>query len=200
MSDIDMFNDESDAALEKRLDAPRRAEASSPDRCTYTSGAKFQCNNLKVPGTQFCFDHNKETRQRRKFRYKLLSHGARVEELFHQEDRKSLDSEIAIIQSGVESIYNRCSNENDLLINLPRLEALVEKIGRLQVMNTKIETITGQFVDKVGLDRFVDEIIKILSEEVNDVILLAKISERIGGAIESTINASATKAQERLSS
>jgi hypothetical protein len=184
-----------------------RVEQDDPRRCQHTS-AYGQCNYASADddkgklSSKYCpahlpaYDPSKRKDIQLK-RYKLSAYHSRVGELFKDEEFKSLREEIAILRMLLEQLMNQLQTPWDFMVYGNRVETVIEKIGKLTVMGHKLEASLGQVLDKPTLAAFSDEVIRILSEEVQDTETLKRISQKIGGAIERSSERAAATAQQR---
>jgi hypothetical protein len=181
-----------------------RVEADAKNRCQHASGATGQCLYAVIEGKKYCQAHisfygndpqyNKQAHLRR---YKISSYYARTGELFKDEEFKSLREEITIMKFHLEELCNLIRTPWDLQVYGMRVELLIERIGKLQVMNHKLECAVGQVLDKPNLMMFVDNVVMILSKNITDPELLKTISEQMRGALVKCVEGAATAAQQR---
>jgi len=184
-----------------------RVESDDPRRCQHTNSGG-QCPYISVDDnkekltSRYCAAHihlydasfRKDVQLKR---YKLSQYHARVGELFKDEEFKSLREEIAILRMLLEQLMNQLQTPWDFMVYGQRVETVIEKIGKLTVMGHKLEISLGQVLDKPTLATFTDEIIRIISEEVQDTDALKRISVKIGGAVERCSERAAAAAQQR---
>lgn len=184
-----------------------RVEDGDPRRCQFSNGIG-QCPYISVDDrkdqltSKYCAAHihlyDASFRKDMKLkRYRLSQYHARVGELFKDDEFKSLREEIAILRMLLEQLMNQLQSPWDFMVYGSRVENVIEKIGRLTIMGHKLETSLGQVLDKSTLATFVDEVIKIISDEVSDQEALKRISSKIGGAVEQCSARAAAAAQQR---
>ena len=171
-----------------------RVDDNDPRRCQHIHGTK-QCSLKSLEGTQKCQFHTPNTNKLR--RYHLSSMYARTGDLLKDPDFKSIREEVAILRFSLEQILNKLEGPSDFLIYAGRIESIIEKIAKLVSMSQRLETLLGQMLDKTTLLIFVDEIIKVISEEVTDPEVLKRTSTKIGDCVARCIERAKSQTQER---
>lgn len=174
--------------LNLELIQPQRVEDDSPKRCQH-SRIVNQCNFGSVEGQTYCAYHialhvPQYRKQNRLKKYKLVQHYARIDELCSNQDVKNLNEEVGILNYSLETLLNQCHTPWDIQVNQHRIESLVEKISKTMLLSHKLQTLTGQVLDKQTLAIFVDDVLKVISDEIQDAETLKRIGNKIGDAVE----------------
>ncbi len=184
-----------------RRSEPKRVESDAMDRCKYIHPQSHsQCKMQALPGKEKCAAHDIQGKNARKSRYNFALHAVGIKELMADDNFTCMNEEISALRKLFEIYWNKCTDDNDFFMHGSKLEGLAEKIQRILSMSKKLEVTLGQMVDKNGFNQFTNEVIAIISEEIQDKILLTRIGDKIGEAIERAIAKSAASAEERFGS
>ena len=186
-------------ANEDDIDWNPLVEPDSPERCQYACHTG-QCKYKRVEGKEHCKWHIPGLKKHNLKRYRLTQHFARVDDFYKDEEFKNLREETGILRLLLEKLLNQCQTPWDLMVYGNKIEGLVERIGKMVYLGHKLEVSLGQVLDKPTLMFFVDETIKIISQEVKDEQVLMAISKKLGDALERTSANAAAAAQQRSSS
>lgn len=111
--------------------------------------------------------------------YNLTKFRARISQMANSEGIKSLRDEIGIMRMMLETLINRCEDETELLISSSRISDLIDKINKLVASCHKIEGSMGQLLDKQAILQFAAEVVEIISQNIDDKIILNKIADEI---------------------
>lgn len=176
--------------------------ADSPNRCQAMT-LKGQCVGAKAENSDYCMMHGGNLGAEMKARaglrnYRLTVFKARLDQLGDSTEIKNLRDEIAILRLLMEERLNQCKDNMDLIYQSGPISDLVLKIERVVTSCNKLELSTGGLLDKQAIMQFGSEIISVLSNEIKDEVLLARISERLYDTIARTISAQEDD-QERTS-
>lgn len=184
-----------------------RVESNDPRRCQHTM-ATGQCHYMTMEDSEnktgkYCAGHihlydSSYRKDMQLKRYKLSVMHARVNDLFKDDDFKSLREEISILRFTLEQLMNQLQTPWDFMVYGVRVENTIEKISRITLVAHKLEQSLGQVLDKNTLAAFGDDVIRIISSKVTDIELLREISQEIGGAIERCSERAKTANQERI--
>lgn len=185
----------------REITEPEIVESDSKNRCQHSRTVN-QCKFSVVEGQQWCKYHlalhdAKYRNQNKLKRYRLVSHYSRVSEICGLDDFKSLREEIGMLSVLLEQVWNQCHTPFDFTMNQHRIESIIEKITKCQLMNHKLEANLGQVLDRQTLAVFVDEIIKIISDKVPEPERLKEIGEGIATAMERAKNLAAATATNK---
>jgi hypothetical protein len=197
---MDYFDNEDDdpEKIIKRSER-KRVESDAMDRCQYIHPQSHsQCKMKALEGKQKCQQHDIIGKNERKSRYQFARHASSIDEFMKDADFTSMNAEISALRKLFEVCWNRCSDDQDLFMNSSKLESLAEKIQRILYNSKKLEVTLGQMVDKNGFNQFTNEVILIISEEIQDKFLLERIGKRIGESVERAVAKSAQEAEERF--
>lgn len=174
------------------MDNIKSVEADSPNRCQAVT-PKGQCHGAVATGSNFCMMHggNKaaEAAAKRGLRnYQLTRFNVRLQQLGDSNEIKSLRDEIAILRMIMEERLNQCRDNMDLIYQSGPISDLVLKIEKVVSSCHKLELSAGSLLDKQAIMQFGSEMISLISSNITDEVLLAKISEAIYATIARTID------------
>lgn len=171
-----------------------KVQGGHPLQCqaTIKSG---QCYNKRLSESEYCEMHggNKAAQANEKKRirlYKLNKFQTRVDEFAVNPKVKSLREEIGILRMTLEMLINRCNDESDLIMFMPKISDTIMKIEKLVASAHKLESQMGQLLDKMAAVQLSDSIVKIISENIETYTtqILAKIPSEIKDDIEHILN------------
>ncbi len=203
MSDtVDHFTSpDDDPESVNRRSLPKRAESDAMDRCKYIHPqSASQCKSRALPGKEKCAQHDIQGKNARKSRYNFARHASNINELMQDDNFTSMNEEISALRQLLEIYWNQCTADHDFFMHGHKIEGLVEKIQRVLSMSKKLEVVMGKMVDEAGFNQFTNEVIQIISDDVEDKVILNRICGKIGEAIERAIAKSAASAEERIGS
>lgn len=172
----------------ERPDDPQRCQAVTP---------KGQCENLGVAPGKNCYAHGgasavKAQAKESIYRFRVQKYQERVGEIARSSNIKSLREEIGVLRMLLEEKLNACENDAELLLNSGDLSDLVIKIEKLVNSCHGLEAKLGVMIDKATLLSMVEQMVQIISKEVEDPEKLDKIAVAIMQVMEQTeINATA---------
>ena len=83
----------------------------------------------------------------------------------------------------LEETLNRCNDEHDLMLRSTSISNLVANIERLVLSAHKLEINLGQLLDRNRALQLADELIQIITSEVQDEEAIKRISVQITGAM-----------------
>lgn len=152
-----------------------------PNRCQAVT-PMGQCLNVKEPGSDFCSPHGDPTRKSNRDgrrNYALNVWQQKLDDKVTNQGIKSLREEIGILRVLLEERLNQCKTNIDLLLHSAAVSDLVLKIEKLVSSCHRLEGSMGQLLDKAVLIQFANEIIGILSTEINDRVVLDNIATKI---------------------
>ncbi len=199
---VNYFNspDDDPEIVAKRSEI-KRSESDAMDRCKHIHPqSSVQCKMQALKGREKCATHDVQGKNARKSRYNFATHATGIADLIADDNFTSMHEEIAAMRKLAEVYWNKCSDDNDLFMHGAKFEGIVEKIQRILSMSKKLEVTLGQMVDRNGFNQFTNEVIQIISDELEDKAILGRICEKIGEAIERAIAKSAATAEERIGS
>jgi len=158
-----------------------------PCRCQYV-GMHGQCRNKTVPGAKYCDKHTGalimyRRNEDQKFMYNLDRFKTRFVDFATNPAIKGLREEIGVLRLLLEAKINKCNDEHDLLMNSTGISNLVMSIERLVTSCHKLEINLGQLLDKNKAIQLADEIIQIITSEIEDEDTIKKIAAQITGAM-----------------
>lgn len=165
---------------------------SDPERCNSLERHNTaQCRYKRIPGTTKCPRHayNNDTQAKTEQtlkNYRLQKWQSRVIELVNSDGLKSLREEIGIIRMLLEEIVNQCQNATQLLIYSDQIHRCVMSIQSLVVSCQKLEERNGLLLDKTAVISLADQMVRIVSEQIDDPEKLATIGEKFAETIMKT--------------
>ena len=159
-----------------------------PCRCQYTSKTKGQCRNKAVPNAKYCEYHTgaiimHRRNEDQKFMYNLNKFKSRFIDFATNPAIKGLREEIGVLRLLLEAKINKCNDDHDLLMNSTGISNLVLSIERLVTSCHKLEINLGQLLDKNKAIQLADEIIQIITAEIEDEESIKKIAAQITSAM-----------------
>ena len=178
------------APIEQKL---VRAPEGSDDQCRVispTTGAR--CPYLAVEGQTNCVRHsgsvmaNKEEKKATA-QYRLQIWQERLEEFAENEKAKSLREEIGILRILMETIVNKCTGPNDLILYSPKISELAAKIEKLVSSCHRIEHSMGSLMDKATALAFAGQVVEIISTHIQDPDIIDAISTGIITALSNSV-------------
>jgi len=137
------------------------------ERCQYHT-----CNHKKNGLSSYCTHHGgtKDDLNRQKraaTSYKLSLFQARVDQHALDPNIKNLRGEIGILRMLIETRLNECKDDYDLMLQSAAIATLVTQANALVTSCHRIETLTGQLLDKQSLAEFAVQVVDIISAEVD---------------------------------
>lgn len=157
---------------------------SPQNQCESITGGR-QCVFGAVPGSRFCPRHKgdlaiaKQTREAQKS-YHLGIYQSRYKDFASDPGIKSLREEIGVTRMMLEEIFNRCQdNPAQLMINMPRINELIQTIRKLVDSCDRIEKQMGVTLDRASILNIGDVIVNVISTHVSDPAILQKITDDI---------------------
>lgn len=156
-------------------------EPDDPNRCQGAT-AFGQCNKLSVPGSDRCPMHNSATTFKNKkiiSGYQLTKWRSRLDRLADTNGVRSLRDEIGILKMTLESLANRCNDDEDLITNASGLTHLVEKIEKVVLSCHRLEKTTGMMLDKTAALQIAANICEIIGSELTDPKVIESITDKI---------------------
>ena len=155
-----------------------------PDRCHgFDIQKSEQCRNKKLAGN-FCGRHQGKWIQRveelkKCSDYRLQVWQQRVDEFAESKQAKSLKGEIGILRLTLESILTKCQDQTDIILYASKIGDMVSRIERVVISCDRLETKMGMTLDKAAALSFASQIINVVSQHVQDPIVIDKISNGI---------------------
>lgn len=139
---------------------------------------------LRVEGSRYCGRHgaNKEIEAARKAsanQYRVQVWQQRMTEFTENDQVKSLRAEIGILRLLIETILNRCSNSEELLLYSNKISDLTMKLEKIVTACDKLDRSMGLMLDKGTALKLASDIVTLISEHVNDPEVVDAISNGI---------------------
>ncbi len=162
-----------------------------PRRCQSMT-AKGQCKMVGLTNTipPKCILHGRDfnavKEEKEKIRnYQLNKWQARLDQFSENEQVKSLREEIGILRMTLEAVVEKCNDQNDLLMNSNRIADLATRIDKVVTSCHRLESSTGQLLDRTAALNFAMQVVDIVSKQVTDPDMLETISDQILKAVGS---------------
>ncbi len=163
----------------------------SDQQCEH-SGPQGQCHNERIDGSRYCSRHSNEAERIRG--YQLTDPVLRDQVEYHGREGRleSIRQEIVLLRSMINTrlnmITNRAERESAIQSATPSVVSLVKCYETL----TKLEQQTSVVLGKEALSELAEEIVIILTEELDGVpnhdSIVDKVASRIADAIASARN------------
>jgi len=169
----------------------RVKDPAAPNRCQAVIATQGQCLNEAVPGTDHCPVHggNSQAESKEKkqlYNYRLYKWGQRLQELGTSNHVKSLRDEVAVLRLLMEERLMKINDSTDLILQSGPISDLVLKIEKVVSSCHRLESLTGQVLDKQAVLQFANIVIDILNEELKSIpgyeVIINKIADRIVAA------------------
>lgn len=158
---------------------PNRCQGiANGDQCWFY--AMEDATNCPVHGGNTQVERRKKSSLRN---YQLTQWRAKLERHAGSSDIKSLRDEIGILRMIMEERLNMCEDSMDLILNSGPIADLVVKIDKVVVNCHRLEGSLGQLLDKTAILQFANEVINIISSEIEDEHTLNRVAHKIMHAI-----------------
>ena len=158
-----------------------------PNRCEGVSGRKGQCRNKAIKGSKYCPAHIGRglvtLKRQQMYNYNLTKFRAQVQSFATNPAIKSLREEIGVLRMMLEESLNRCNDSHDLLLQSTSISNLVASIERLVLSSHKLEINLGQLLDRNRALQLADELIQIITAEVQEEEAVKRIAVQITAAM-----------------
>lgn len=143
-----------------------------------------QCPFRQEPGSIYCKIHVatsvKEKNSAKAIRnYQLSKWQARVNDFADNQSVKSLREEIGISRMVLETILDKCQDNNDILLYSGKIVDCVMKIEKVVASCHRLEQSTGMLLDKSSILQIAGTIVEIISKHIEDSTILETISDEI---------------------
>jgi hypothetical protein len=160
-----------------------------PDRCEGVTG-QGQCLFKRIGVSKFCPRHggnnaNQVSHGEKVRNYHLTRYRARVNQFADNPEVKSLREEIGILRLMLETVLEKCQDENDLLMFSNQIQELVMKINKVVESCHKLEQSTGVLLDKQTILVLCDGLVKVIADHVEDGDALDQISVKMAELVAS---------------
>lgn len=164
----------------------KRVSEYDPNRCQYI-GAKGQCWCKAMEGSKYCKSHggsigaaHYRNKNVRNFQLQFLN----IDRYVNSPSLKNLHEEVGILRLNLETLLNRCRDDNTLIRHSTQIMMLVDKIERLVTSAHKLDISLNGVFDRAQLTAFVDGIITIIEDKVPEADTRTEIAQAIGGLLE----------------
>lgn len=154
-----------------------------PNRCQGITGSG-QCQYHVNEGSKFCLMHggNKSVFSQERQRlhdYRLQKWQERLNEFAASEVLTSLKGEVGVLRIMLEETLNMCQNPQDLHLFSSRIQDLVMKIDKLVNSVSKLDTKSGNLLDKSGCLILAGQIVEIIGKYIKDAKDIDSISNEL---------------------
>ena len=135
-------------------------------------GQHGQCKYEVVPDANKCYHHGGLPEKKAKdaaslSSYRLNLFQARLDQHIYDPNIKSLRGEIGILRMMIETRLNQCKDDYDLMLQSAAIAKLVTDANTLVTSCHRIETLTGQLLDKQQLAEFASGVVDIITQTCN---------------------------------
>lgn len=134
-----------------------------------------QCGEPCSPSDAFCKKHKKEM----KGNFNLLMFKDDVKEKTNSEQFLSLKEEVAMTRVIIERMWNQCASEAELIATAGTLSKLLEQTEKLVTASHKMDVINGTVISETAVQKLMEKILDIITEEVEDADALDRISTKL---------------------
>lgn len=158
--------------------------ATCPEEQCRGTGKFGQCPYKKVPESDYCPRHGGNKAVVKKERealnnYRINQYKQRLAELANNPNVKSLRDEIAILRITLEEVFNSCNSPTQIIAYSGKIADLVSRIEKVVSSCNRIEMNIGLMLDKQAVTTLADGLVAIISEEIEDMDAVKRVSERI---------------------
>lgn len=143
-----------------------------------------QCTYFALEHSKFCQRHGgnkgQEEHERESLRtYRVAQWQARIGEFADSEKVKSLREDIGVLRLVLEETLSICKDSNDLLMYASRITDTVIKIEKLVASCHRLETATGNTLDKQQALQFAATVVEIIGRHVVDADAVDAVQSEI---------------------
>lgn len=160
-------------------------------RCKYT-GRRGQCTNASLDGSEYCRKHANENDR-------IFGYYIRDPELRDGLDRRADDSGVETVEGELGLLRQFLENKLNSATSRAEMEAAqtvasdwVMKINLLSQNLNKQKALASEVLGRAALERFAQEVITIVAEEIPDIAtreeIIDRVAARIAGALMETRN------------
>jgi len=186
--------------MEDKTAIQRISDEFDPERCQYTRPTVGQCLNKAAPGCKFCIPHggvSQKSKQDLK-NYRINKYNARLGDLRHNDELKSLRDEVAILRILLEEKFNACSSANELILQSGSMSDLVLKIEKLVSSCHRLEQSMDITIDKSRVVSMAENIVTLISRYVKDDAIIANIVNDMTEMLNKTEEKPLTREPKRI--
>lgn len=168
-----------------------RVAEDDPRRCIAITG-NGQCRMMSHTGTTYCMMHGRgaiaSIEKKKTMSYELTRHRAAMERHKGSDEIKSLRAEIAITRMVLETIINKCEDQDDILMHSSKINELVKSVEKLVVSCSKLEITNNEMLGRDKIIIISQVMIAVISKYITDPVLLETISNELMTGISNAIN------------
>ncbi len=148
------------------------------ERCQTTA---THCSCKKHMDSDYCLAHGGGSSQKAietqaTSKYRIQTYQARLKQQASHSGIKDLREEIGLLRMMIEARINACTSDTDLVIQSSAIAELVMKVDKLVNSCHRIESLTGELMDRTSLLEFASSIIDIVANnctpDIADVIAM----------------------------
>jgi hypothetical protein len=147
---------------------------------------KGKCEHLSVPGVTRCPHHGANRQLEHLRRRELDSYNVeRFKMKIGEQHARSLVEEVIVLKTMLAVLIQECDGStSELAIRQDGISNLVLKIEKAVTACTKLEIMQQTMVDKSTVERYVNMVLEILTENIEDKEKLKNISKALQVAFE----------------
>lgn len=179
------------------VDKYQRVEEDDPLRCQAVT-ANGQCRIKAIDGSKYCPVHagggNAAKAKEATRNFRLTMWQARVGDFADNDGVKSLREEIGILRMLLEETLNRCKDPTELILYSNKISDLVMKVDKVVTSCHRLESATGQLLDKQAALNIASVIVAIVAKHVTDEDAMEAVANEIIAAI---VNANTEKKETK---
>ena len=169
-----------------------RVEPGHPNQCqAIRPGVGTQCCFKAIDNGIVCLMHGgihviNSRKAKSLSQYRLGKFQARMREFAESPALRSVDEEISILRMVLESIYEQCNENMDLLLYSQKIGELVQDITRCVIVADRLATKSGMLIGRGEAVTIANQVIDIITKHISDEKTLLSIAEEISDAFLST--------------
>lgn len=160
----------------------------SKNQCQ-ASTARGQCENAKMPGSDYCPAHGgnrgyNSMRNERRRLYDVERYKKKIAKLTDHEDANSFREEIGVMRMMLETRLNQCTDDHTLMLHSQVISSLIMNIERAITSATKLELQLGKVLTEEQAGAWITDLIEIVGRHITDPEVLEGISDELLQSLE----------------
>jgi hypothetical protein len=173
-------------------------DPADPNRCQGASKGG-QCLHLAEPGQPYCAVHGKRQLAKdnpalRQYRLANATYRDRAAQLSDSNEISSLRDEIALARLLIETRFNSCRSDVEVLANIGAMNQQFLTLERLCKTFQQLQESSSMLLDKAAVQKLGQKIVEILYDELQHITgyeeIVDRIMSRLSGAIGAARNVS----------
>lgn len=174
-----------------------RCAPDNPKRCQNLRGCPF----LAAEGVSLCVRHGATAQLAKKEKesvrmYNVAIWKERIKALGEDPNARTLTEETAILRMALEAVLEKCKIPEDLFMYSSKIGDLSIRIEKLITSMHKIETASGQTMDRSASLHFAATVVEIVDNVVRSLIKDEELSDKVTGCIGDRIMQALSKGNE----